>query len=78
MLSDNWYVLRKITYEYFMKDGSRQVQSREAYDRGNGATILLYNREQKTAKPLCCFNTSNCSKYNRKNYYYPIRIKLGK
>jgi nudix-type nucleoside diphosphatase (YffH/AdpP family) len=48
ILSDNWYVLRKITYEYLKKDGSRQTQSREAYDRGNGATILLYNKEQKT------------------------------
>lgn len=48
VLSDNWYVLRKITYEYAKKDGTRQTQSREAYDRGNGATILLYNREQKT------------------------------
>lgn len=48
ILSDNWYILRKITYEYFKKDGSRQVQTREAYDRGNGATILLYNREFKT------------------------------
>src|SRR5687768_11764426 len=48
ILSDNWYVLRKITYEYNKKDGSKQTQSREAYDRGNGATILLYNKEQKT------------------------------
>lgn len=48
ILSDNWYVLRKITYEYFKKDGTRQVQTREAYDRGNGATILLYNSESKT------------------------------
>ena len=48
ILSDNWYTLRKITYEYTKKDGSKQVQSREAYDRGNGATILLYNRESKT------------------------------
>ena len=48
ILSDNWYVLRKITYEYFKKDGTKQIQSREAYDRGNGATILLYNKEQKT------------------------------
>lgn len=48
ILSDNWYVLRKITYEYLKKDGSLQTQTREAYDRGNGATILLYNREQKT------------------------------
>lgn len=43
VLSDNWYTLRKITYEYLKKDGSKQVQSREAYDRGNGAVILLYN-----------------------------------
>lgn len=48
ILSDNWYVLRKITYEYTKKDGSKQLQSREAYDRGNGATILLYNRDQRT------------------------------
>jgi nudix-type nucleoside diphosphatase (YffH/AdpP family) len=38
---------KKITYEYSKKDGSKQVQSREAYDRGNGATILLYNKEFK-------------------------------
>ena len=48
ILSDNWYVLRKITYEYVNKDGTKQVQTREAYDRGNGATILLYNKEQKS------------------------------
>lgn len=48
VLSDNWYVLRKITYEYLKKDGTIMSQSREAYDRGNGATILLYNKEQKT------------------------------
>ena len=48
ILSDNWYVLKKITYEYIKKDGSSQIQNREAYDRGNGATILLYNKEQQT------------------------------
>jgi GDP-mannose pyrophosphatase NudK len=48
VLSDNWYTLRKITYDYVKKDGSRQIQSREAYDRGNGATILLYNKAQRT------------------------------
>ena len=48
VLSDNWYVLRKITYEYSKKDGTKLIQSREAYDRGNGATILLYNQFQKT------------------------------
>lgn len=48
VLSDNWYTLRKVTYEYLKNDGSWQTQSREAYDRGNGATILLYNKEHKT------------------------------
>ncbi|MDR2281743.1 MAG: GDP-mannose pyrophosphatase NudK [Sphingobacterium sp.] len=48
ILSDNWYILKKITYEYVKKDGTRLTQSRESYDRGNGATILLYNKSQKT------------------------------
>ena len=48
ILSDNWYILKKITYSYSKKDGSVQTQTREAYDRGNGATILLYNKSQRT------------------------------
>lgn len=48
VLSDNWYTLRKFTYQYQKLDGSNVIQSREAYDRGNGATILLYNKDQKT------------------------------
>ncbi|MFP3591010.1 GDP-mannose pyrophosphatase NudK [Chryseobacterium sp. SIMBA_038] len=48
ILSDNWYTLNKITYEKISSNGSVQIQSREAYDRGNGATILLYNQELKT------------------------------
>jgi GDP-mannose pyrophosphatase NudK len=48
VLSDNWYILKKITYEWIRKDGQKEVQSREAYDRGNGATILLYNKDQQT------------------------------
>jgi nudix-type nucleoside diphosphatase (YffH/AdpP family) len=48
ILSKNWYVLRKITYEYLKKDGTWETQNREAYDRGNGATILLYNKENQT------------------------------
>ena len=44
VLSDNWYTLKKISYEYPKKDGSVQVQQREVYDRGNGATILLYSK----------------------------------
>ncbi|HVM88395.1 MAG TPA: GDP-mannose pyrophosphatase NudK [Puia sp.] len=48
VLSDNWYVLKKITYEYEKKNGHMQVQTREAYDRGNGATILLFNTNKQT------------------------------
>jgi GDP-mannose pyrophosphatase NudK len=48
VLSDNWYVLRKVTYEFLGRDGKWQQHSREAYDRGNGATILLYNRANQT------------------------------
>jgi nudix-type nucleoside diphosphatase (YffH/AdpP family) len=48
ILSNNWYTLKKLTYEMVKADGSRVTQVREAYDRGNGATILLYNKENKT------------------------------
>jgi GDP-mannose pyrophosphatase NudK len=48
ILSDNWYTLRKVTYEYVKANGERMVQSREAYDRGNGAVILLYNKENRS------------------------------
>lgn len=48
VLSDNWYTLRKITFEYKKKNGEVITQTREAYDRGNGATILLYNQDKKT------------------------------
>ncbi len=48
VLSDNWYTLRKVTFDYLKKDGTWETQSREAYDRGNGATILLYNKENST------------------------------
>ncbi|MFP5439308.1 MAG: GDP-mannose pyrophosphatase NudK [Bacteroidia bacterium] len=48
ILSDNWYVLHKVTYELTKADGTVETQSREAYDRGNGAAILLYNTAQQT------------------------------
>jgi GDP-mannose pyrophosphatase NudK len=47
LLSNNWYSLRKVTYEYEKKDGSWEKQDREAYDRGNGAAILLYHVQEK-------------------------------
>jgi len=48
VLSDNWYTLKKITFNYLKKDGTWQTQMRESYDRGNGAVILLYNAKKKT------------------------------
>lgn len=42
-LSDDWYVLKKTTFDYRRRDGSWQTLSRETYDRGNGAAILLYD-----------------------------------
>ncbi|SAK58520.1 NUDIX hydrolase [Caballeronia catudaia] len=45
VLSDDWYVLRKVTFDFLRRDGTWQRQSRETYDRGNGATILLHDRK---------------------------------
>lgn len=48
LLSNNWYTLNKITFEYQKEDGVWETQVRESYDRGNGAAILLYNKEKGT------------------------------
>lgn len=48
VLSDDWYVLKKTTFSFRRSDGSWQRQSRETYDRGNGATILLYDPTRRT------------------------------
>lgn len=48
LLSDNWYILKKANFDYLRNNGEWQMQSREFYDRGNGATILLYNLVQQT------------------------------
>jgi nudix-type nucleoside diphosphatase (YffH/AdpP family) len=48
VLSDNWYVLRKATFDWRRADGAWQTQSREAYDRGNGAALIPYNRAAGT------------------------------
>lgn len=47
ILSDNWYTLKKVTFSLRKKDGSTEQQSREAYDRGNGAVILLYDKNSR-------------------------------
>jgi nudix-type nucleoside diphosphatase (YffH/AdpP family) len=48
LLSDNWYVLKKTTFDRLRSDGKWQEVTRETYDRGNGSTILLYNLAQRT------------------------------
>ncbi|GHA79154.1 hypothetical protein GCM10009007_20240 [Formosimonas limnophila] len=48
VLSDDWYTLNKVTFDFQKKDGTWETQSREAYDRGNGATLLLYSRVKQT------------------------------
>ncbi|MBV6749894.1 NUDIX domain-containing protein [Pseudomonas chlororaphis] len=48
VLSDDWYLLKKTTFDFLRSDGTWQRQSRETYDRGNGATILLFNREKRS------------------------------
>lgn len=48
LLSNNWYTLNKVTFEYQREDGTWETQTREAYDRGNGAVILLYNAKKGT------------------------------
>jgi nudix-type nucleoside diphosphatase (YffH/AdpP family) len=48
LLSDDWYVLKKTTFEYRCRDGQWRRQSRETYDRGNGAVLLLFNVERAT------------------------------
>ncbi len=48
VLSDDWYLLKKTTFDFLRRDGVWQRQSRETYDRGDGATILLFNRQAKT------------------------------
>ncbi|WP_454878035.1 NUDIX domain-containing protein [Serratia inhibens] len=45
VLSDDWYLLKKTTFDFLRRDGVWQRQSRETYDRGDGATILLFNRQ---------------------------------
>jgi nudix-type nucleoside diphosphatase (YffH/AdpP family) len=48
LLSDNWYRLHTTTFDIQSDDGSWSTQSRETYDRGNGATILLYDALRRT------------------------------
>src|SRR6476619_4055533 len=48
ILSDDYYLLKKTTFEYRRANGEWQEQTRETYDRGNCATVLPYNLVQRT------------------------------
>jgi nudix-type nucleoside diphosphatase (YffH/AdpP family) len=48
VLADDWFLLRKTTFEMTRRDGRTQVVSRETYDRGNGAVLLLFNARRGT------------------------------
>ena len=48
LLSDNWFTLRNYTYELIRQQGEPLRHKREVYDRGNGATLLLYNRKKNS------------------------------
>ncbi|WP_151995215.1 GDP-mannose pyrophosphatase NudK [Buttiauxella massiliensis] len=48
VLSDNYFILRNITYDLYRNEAEAIRHKREVYDRGNGATMLLYNRDKNT------------------------------
>jgi GDP-mannose pyrophosphatase NudK len=48
VLADDWGKLTKYDIVFTRNNGSRQALTRETYDRGHGAVILLYNTEQNT------------------------------
>ena len=49
VLSDDWYLLKKTTFDFRRSNGSWQTVTRETYDRGNGAVILLVNSRKRTS-----------------------------
>lgn len=47
LLSDNYFLLNKVHFNYQKENKDWVTQTREVYDKGNGAAILLYNQENK-------------------------------
>jgi nudix-type nucleoside diphosphatase (YffH/AdpP family) len=47
VLSDAWYKLYRYRFEYLRQDGTWDAQSREVFDRGNGAAVLMYDPSRK-------------------------------
>jgi len=48
LLASNWHVLRTTRFDERQPDGTWTSKQAETYDRGNGATILLYDIARRT------------------------------
>src|SRR5690554_2717843 len=48
VLSDRKYQLKKVTFNSQTENGDWKTQSREVFDRGDGAALLLYNLENRS------------------------------
>ena len=48
LLASGWHVLRRTTIDQRRRDGRWTTEQRETYDRGNGATLLLYDTARRT------------------------------
>ena len=48
LLAAGWHVLRRTTFARRRPDGTWTTEQRETYDRGNGATLLLYDADRRT------------------------------
>ncbi len=48
LLASGWHVLRRTTFDQRHRDGRWTTEQRETYDRGNGATLLLYDTARRT------------------------------
>ncbi len=48
ILSDDWAILKKTTFDYRRRDGVWETQVRQTYDRGDGAAILPFDPDRGT------------------------------
>ncbi len=74
ILSDNYFTLHNITYDLTRKDGEVIRHKREVYDRGNGATILLYNVSPCTT--LLTISRAKMAKLSAINVKFTIAVMV--
>ena len=78
ILSDNYFTLHNITYDLTRKDGEVIRHKREVYDRGNGATILLYNAKKKSVVLIRQFRVATWVNGNESGQLIEIHGAIGK